>query len=164
MCTISIISNINYLLSGKFYQYFHKKKVFRVTEYRFWYSIIGCSSEYPVNRVLVAIPKKILSISYILIRLNHPIRTLFIRLLNHPIRTLFIRLLNHPIRTLFIRLLNHPIRTLFIRCDVLIRCFSSTYFILEHDSFVTVTIATNQINVCFTEMGTFFFTQNIQGN
>ena len=175
MCTISIISNINYLLSGKFYQYFHKK-VFRVTEYRFWYSIIGRSSEYPVNRVLVAIPKKILSISYILIclnhpirtlfirLLNHPIRTLFIRLLNHPIRTLFIRLLNHPIRTLFIRLLNHPIRTLFIRCDVLIRCFSSTYFILEHDSFVTVTIATNQINVCFTEMGTFFFTQNIQGN
>jgi ABC-type dipeptide/oligopeptide/nickel transport system permease component len=57
MCTISIISNINYLLSGKFYYYFHKK-VFRVTEYRFWYSIIGCSSEYPVNRVLVAIPKK----------------------------------------------------------------------------------------------------------
>jgi hypothetical protein len=32
------------------------KKVFRVTEYRFWYSIIGRSSEYPVNRVLVAIP------------------------------------------------------------------------------------------------------------
>jgi hypothetical protein len=26
MCTISIISNINYLLSGKFYHYFHKKK------------------------------------------------------------------------------------------------------------------------------------------
>ena len=55
MCTISIISNINYLLSGKFYHYFHKK-VFRVTEYRFWYSIIGRSSDYPVNRVLVAIP------------------------------------------------------------------------------------------------------------
>jgi hypothetical protein len=35
---------------------FIKKKVFRVTEYRFWYSIIGCSSEYPVNWVLVAIP------------------------------------------------------------------------------------------------------------
>jgi hypothetical protein len=32
------------------------KKVFWVTEYRFWYSIIGRSSEYPVNRVLVAIP------------------------------------------------------------------------------------------------------------
>jgi hypothetical protein len=45
----------NYLLSGKFYHYFHEK-VFRVTEYRFWYSIIGCASEYPVNRVLVAIP------------------------------------------------------------------------------------------------------------
>jgi hypothetical protein len=27
MCTISIISNINYLLSGKFYHYFHKKKL-----------------------------------------------------------------------------------------------------------------------------------------
>ena len=58
MCTISIIANINYLLSGKIYHYFHKKKVFRVTEYRFWYSIIGRSSEYPVNRVLVAIPNK----------------------------------------------------------------------------------------------------------
>ena len=55
MCTISIISNIDYLLSGKFNIIFIKK-VFRVTEYRFWYSIIGCSSEYPVNRVLVAIP------------------------------------------------------------------------------------------------------------
>jgi hypothetical protein len=32
------------------------KKVFRVTEYRFWYSIIGRSTEYSVNRVLVAIP------------------------------------------------------------------------------------------------------------
>jgi hypothetical protein len=28
----------------------------RVTEYRFWYSIIECLIEYPVNRVLVAIP------------------------------------------------------------------------------------------------------------
>jgi hypothetical protein len=53
--TISIISNINYLLSENFYHYFHKKKVFRVSEYRFWYSIIGRSSEYPVNRVLVDI-------------------------------------------------------------------------------------------------------------
>jgi hypothetical protein len=52
------ISNINYLLSGKFYHYFHKKNVFQVTEYRFWYSIIGCSSEYPVNRVLIAIPNR----------------------------------------------------------------------------------------------------------
>jgi hypothetical protein len=32
---------------------FIKKNFFRVTEYRFWYSIIGCSSEYPVNWVLV---------------------------------------------------------------------------------------------------------------
>jgi hypothetical protein len=61
MCTISIISNINYLLTEKLYHYFHKKNVFRVTEYRFWYSIIGRSSEYPVNRVLVAIPKNNLS-------------------------------------------------------------------------------------------------------
>ena len=58
--TISIISNINYLLSGKFYHYFHKKKFSEYPNTDFGiqnrYSIIGRSSEYPVNRVLVAIP------------------------------------------------------------------------------------------------------------
>ena len=50
MCTISIISNINYLLSGKFYHYFHKKS-FPSNRIPIWYSIIVCLIEYPVNRV-----------------------------------------------------------------------------------------------------------------
>ena len=56
MCTISIISITLIIYCPENFIIIFIKKVFRVTVYRFWYSIIGRSSKYPVNRVLVAIP------------------------------------------------------------------------------------------------------------